>query len=252
MHARCFAKEHLGETDDHRCSLRFLRPILNEFCDAGISARDMKEIAKALAPRDHVDQIPQRGRGRESGDSGACGSTEHASNKLRKDDLHPNAKKIGRTAMTTAERLKQLQSLPPTQIVLEVLKAEDAHDNTKGRLKEATARVKTLEDQLEILAEQLETLSEEHQELLAATRFRKNEGSRSWVSVFGGYQLAVKKALGWASRQSTADLVAGEAHQGSVKDPRTVSRFEYRLSLAKALRSKDCLLYTSPSPRDRG
>ena len=64
-------------------------------------------------------------------------------------------------------------------------------------------------------------------------RFRP--GKYGQVTCFGGYTLAAKRALGHTSATVTAQMVAGDEHQGGVQDAHTVLRFEHRMAMAKTL-----------------
>ena len=58
------------------------------------------------------------------------------------------------------------------------------------------------------------------------------------ISSYGGYCLALKRAIGHASARATALIAAGDEERGGVKDARTVMQFEHRAATAKTLQVK--------------
>jgi hypothetical protein len=84
------------------------------------------------------------------------------------------------------------------------------------------------------------TMALQHQkqqsdDLLKMVRYRVNRN----VSVWGGYSLAIRRNIGYASAADTVLMIAGDELHGAVRTKHVVFRYEHNACLVQRLKSQD-------------
>ena len=238
VQVKAYAASQLGASmEDSHCQMAALRDIINHFCDLNITPKHMSDVSAELRKLGLVARSSSKKR-RVLDESAIVAISPSAS--------AASGVVVPRQEQNMLERLRKYQDHNSNELKLQLLRAEDAIDAKSEQVQSLQIRLWKAERKAESLGTQLVLLKDDHDDLVASVRFRNGIGKH--VCTVGGYTLALKKTLGLASLATTAAMVAGDAHQGSVQDPHTVSQFEHRLSVAKALRHME--MHSELTPTD--
>lgn len=202
--------------DDKVRHASMLRLVLNKFCDLELTTED---IAKAFSSS---TRPPKTRRG--------AASSSYAVAVVPA----PAVPDDGNALRGRFEQLGELSELDLKLAVVSSEKQVAAHAETLRKLR---VDARKQEKKMESLEPQVAEAQHEANVLRSLVEFRK--GPAKHCTNYGGYVLAIKSTRGYASSRATTAMIAGESFQGNLKDHHTVTRFEHRLSVAKAVRAQE-------------
>jgi len=216
--------------------LRQLHLLINMVCATGLTPADMEQVRRRADDRRVSRQIAFEAEHRaQLVPFGAVGEEP-----IMND---PGFSIVPDDHRSSVETLRELyRTLSPEEFCMHMLAIKQQKADAEERLQEALTEKQAMarsrayyRGQCVLFKGQRDEAREQMVRLQKEINFRPG---KRWISLIGGYTLALKRNIGHASTRAIVPIVAGEDMRGAFKDPKMVVKFEHRTCVGQRLASK--------------